>query len=132
MKVLIVEDDFTSRKLLQGILSGYGACDVATNGMEAIEAFKSAWDEKAPYDLICLDVMMPNMDGHEALTKIKSLERERNVTPDKEAKVIMTSALGDPKNVFQALYREGAITYLVKPIGKQKLLDEIKKLGLIK
>jgi two-component system chemotaxis response regulator CheY len=132
MKVLIVEDDFTSRKLLQGILSGYGECDIATDGEEAIEAFKTAWDENAPYDLICLDIMMPNMDGHEALTKIKSIEREKNTAPDKEAKVIMTSALGDPKNVFQALYREGAITYLVKPIGKQKLLDELKKLGLIK
>jgi two-component system, chemotaxis family, chemotaxis protein CheY len=131
MKALIVEDDFTSRRLIQSILSGYGDCDIAINGIEAIEAFKAAWEEKAPYDLICMDIMMPIMDGHEALLQIKTLEKERSIPPEKEVKVIMTTALGDPKNVFQALYKEGAVTYLVKPIGKQRLLDELRKLGLL-
>jgi two-component system, chemotaxis family, chemotaxis protein CheY len=132
MKALIVEDDFTSRRLIQSILSGYGTCDIAINGIEAIEAFKAAWDEKAPYNLICMDIMMPIMDGHEALSKIKNLEQEKGIPTEKEVKVIITTALGDPKNVLQALYREGAVTYLVKPIGKQRLLDELRKLKLIK
>jgi two-component system, chemotaxis family, chemotaxis protein CheY len=131
MKSLIVEDDFTSRKLIQGILSKYSVCDVATNGVEAVEAFQTALIEGEPYDLICMDIMMPQMDGHQALTKIRGIEKEKHVDPENEVKVIMTTALGDPKNVFQSLYKEGAATYLVKPIVKQRLLDEIKKCGLL-
>jgi two-component system, chemotaxis family, chemotaxis protein CheY len=131
MKVLIAEDDFTSRKLLQNILSPYGVCDIAVDGKEAVEAWRVAWDEGVPYDLICMDIMMPNMDGHEALTTIRELEREKKVPSSREVKVIMTTALGDPKNVVQALYKEGALVYLVKPIGKQKLLEEVKRMGLI-
>jgi two-component system, chemotaxis family, chemotaxis protein CheY len=132
MKALIVEDDFASRKLIQTILSKFSACDVATNGVEAVEAFQAAWAEGEPYDLICMDIMMPQMDGHQALSKIRGIEKEKQVVSENEVKVIMTTALGDPKNVFQALYREGAVTYLVKPIAKQLLLDEIKKCGLLK
>jgi two-component system, chemotaxis family, chemotaxis protein CheY len=131
MKVLIVEDDFTSRKLLLSILAGYGTCDVATDGIEAVEAFKTAWDEGIPYNLICMDIMMPRMDGHEALTHIKSIEKQKNIAPAHEVRVIMTTALGDPRNVFQALYKEGAVTYLVKPISKQRLLDEVRNLGML-
>jgi two-component system, chemotaxis family, chemotaxis protein CheY len=131
MKTLIVVDDIASRKLLQSILSACSICDIAINGIEAVEAFKSALDEDLPYDLICMDIMMPNMDGHEALTKIKDIEKEHGISSDEEVKVIMTTVLGDPRNVFQAVNKEGAIAYLAKPIGKQKVLDEIKKLGLL-
>jgi two-component system, chemotaxis family, chemotaxis protein CheY len=131
MKVLIVEDDFTSRKLLQSILSGYGTCDIAIDGVEAVDAFVTSRNEGTPYDLICMDIMMPKMDGHEALARIKEIEKENAVSHDKEVKVIVTTALGDPKNVFQALYKEGAVTYLVKPITKQRLLNEIRSLGLM-
>jgi two-component system chemotaxis response regulator CheY len=127
-----VEDDFTSRKLLQNILSGSSSCDIAVNGAEAVAVFKSAWEEGSPYDLICMDIMMPTMDGHEALIQMRNYEKEKGISSNQEVKVIMTSALGDPKNVFQALYKEGAVTYLVKPISKQKLIEEIKKLGLLK
>ncbi|MCX5814462.1 MAG: response regulator [Proteobacteria bacterium] len=131
MKVLIAEDDFTCRKLMQGILSKYGECDIAINGEEAVEAFKVAWTEGNPYDLICMDIMMPNMDGHEALAKIRGIEAEMGIVNSTEVKVIMTTALGDPKNVMKALYKEGATSYLIKPIGKQSLLGELSKFGLI-
>jgi two-component system, chemotaxis family, chemotaxis protein CheY len=131
MKVLIVEDDFSSRRLLQSILAQYGSCDIAVNGAEAIQAFEEAIKESDSYDLIFMDIMMPQVDGHEALAKIRKLEEQYKVPPTKEAKVIMTSALSDPKNVFQSLYKEGAYAYLVKPLGKQNVIDEIKKLGLI-
>lgn len=131
MKTLIVEDEPTSRLLLRSILSAYGDCDIATDGEEAVEAFKSASEQGVPYDLVCMDIMMPKLDGHEALARIRSVEKERKVPPQEAVKVIMTTALGDPKNVVKALYGEGAGSYLVKPIEKQKLLEELRCLGLI-
>jgi len=131
MKTLIVEDESTSRRLLQAILSRYGACDLAQDGEEAVEAFRSASEQGAPYDLICMDIMMPKMDGHEALAKMRDIEKGRDVPAQKSAKVIMTTALDDPRNIVKAFYGEGAGSYLVKPIEKQKLLEELQCMGLI-
>jgi two-component system chemotaxis response regulator CheY len=130
MKYLIVEDDFAARRLLKRYLSGYGDCDVAVNGNEAIEAFRQAMDEKEPYDLICLDIMMPNMDGRDALKAIRQIEREHGIYGLDGAKVIMTTALGDSKNVMGS-FREGCEAYIVKPVEKDKLLEEMENLGLI-
>ena len=71
MRFLIVEDDFTSRRLMQKLLSPYGESDIAVNGIEAVTAFKAAVAEKEPYALICLDVMMPEMDGFAVLDALK-------------------------------------------------------------
>jgi len=131
MRVLIVEDDFVSRKLMQKLLGHYGECDVAVNGQEAIDAFKLALSDARPYDLICMDIMMPQIDGQRALKEIRKIEREKGVPVSKEVKVIMTTALDDPKNVVESLYKGGATSYVIKPIDKKKLLDEVKKLGLL-
>lgn len=131
MKALVVEDDFASRKLLQKILSPYGEVDIAVNGVEAIEAFSRSLEDGEPYDLICMDIMMPEMDGQTALKRIRAFEREKNIAPVDEAKVIMTTALDDPKNVVEAYYKGGATSYVPKPIDKQMLLHLLKNLGLI-
>ena len=131
MKILIVEDDFISRKLLQKLLGHYGECDIAVNGAEAIEAFKLAHEDSKPYSLICMDIMMPQIDGQQALKEIREIEKQRGVPGAEEVKVIMTTALDDPKNVVESLYKGGAVSYVVKPIDKTKLLTEIRKLGLL-
>ncbi|MBN1524197.1 MAG: response regulator [Spirochaetales bacterium] len=131
MRVLIAEDDFGSRKLLQNILAEYGDCDVAVDGEEAIEAFKIAWKEQKPYELVCMDIMMPKVNGQEALKAIRDYERDSGIKPSEEAKVIMTTVLDDPKNVIDALYKGGASAYVVKPINKEKFLKEIHELGLL-
>ena len=130
MKYLIVEDDFAARRLLQRYLSGYGDCDIAVDGHEAVAAFGQALDENEPYDLICLDIMMPAMDGREALQVIRRIEHEHGIHGLDGVKVIMTTALGDSKNVIGS-FREGCEAYIVKPIKKDKLLEEMEKLGLI-
>ena len=129
LKILIVEDDFTCRKLLQTFLSEYGDCFVAINGHEAVEAVRETLDEGQPYDLICLDIMMPEMDGHEALEAIRQIENEHGIAGLDGVKVIMTTALGDSKNVIGA-FRTGCEAYIVKPVSKEKLLEEMEKLGL--
>ncbi|MEW5803948.1 MAG: response regulator [bacterium] len=131
MTSLIVEDDFITRRILKDILSPYGTCDVAVDGEEAVHAFRLAWEEDNPYDLICMDIMMPKMDGHEALSQIREFEKLLSIRGSMETKVIMITALSDPKNVIRALAKEGAAAYITKPINKQKLLNEITDLGLI-
>lgn len=132
MKTLIVEDDFTSRLLIQKILSPYGECHLATNGEEAVQAFMNSKTESAPpFDLICLDIMMPGMDGQAALNKIREIEKQVGIEPGKGARIIMMTALKDKRNVMTAFY-EFCDAYMVKPIDKAKLLEHIRSFGLIK
>jgi two-component system, chemotaxis family, chemotaxis protein CheY len=131
MRTLIVEDDFASRKLLQKYLTPFGTNDVAINGKEAVEAFVLAHDEKVPYDLICLDIMMPEMDGQQVLKTIRQLENEKGISHRNEVKIIMTTALDAPKDVVEAYYLGGCTSYMVKPIDKSKLVTELKSFGLI-
>lgn len=130
MKTLIAEDDFTSRLLLQGLLKGYGACHVAVNGKEAVDAVRIALEAGEPYDLICLDIMMPEMTGQEALQMIREHEECLGILSTRGSKIIMTTALCDIKNVRNAFYNlcDG---YLTKPIQKEMLIKELIKIGLI-
>ncbi len=130
MKCLIVEDNFTARKLLKMYLSSCADCDIAVDGNEAVVAFSLAMDAKEPYDLICLDIMMPNMDGRQALKAIRQIESEHGISGLDCVKVIMTTALEDSKNVMGS-FREGCEAYIVKPVKKDKLFEEIQKLGII-
>lgn len=129
MKCLIVEDDFGARKLLGAYMSEHADCFVAVNGHEAVEAVKDALDEGEPYDLICLDIMMPEMNGHQALEKIREIEKEHGIGGLDGVKVIMTTAMDKPKDIIGA-FRAGCEVYIVKPIRREKLLEEIEKLGL--
>ena len=131
MKCLIVEDDFAARRLMKMYLLNYSDCDIAVDGNEAVEAFGLAMDEKEPYELICLDIMMPNMDGRDALKVIRQIESKHGISGLDCVKVIMTTALGDSKSVIGS-FREGCEAYIVKPVRKDKLLEEMGNLGLIK
>ncbi|OHD26744.1 MAG: hypothetical protein A2Y38_10475 [Spirochaetes bacterium GWB1_59_5] len=130
MKALIVEDDFLSRMLLQGLLKPYVVPDVAVNGKEAVEAVRLSLEAKEPYNLICMDIMMPEMDGQEALRHIRDLEKLAGILPTDGVKVIMITALDDKKNIMTA-FREQCDTYLVKPLDKSKLVKTLETLNLI-
>ncbi|MBG0789779.1 MAG: response regulator [Desulfovibrionaceae bacterium] len=131
MRALIVDDDFYSRNMIHEILRQVARCDIAVNGEEAIEAFKRGLADRDPYNLICLDLLMPEMDGQQALREMRSLEQEHNVSPQLEAKVIVTTMLADEKETHDAFFLGGATSYLVKPIDEEKLMNEIRSLGLI-
>lgn len=130
MKSLVVEDEFTSRLLLQQIMKSYGSVDLAVNGKEAVAAVYAALEADEPYDLICLDIMMPEMTGQEALLQIRSLEQSKDIASYKGAKIIMTSALDDMENIRNAF--DGLCDgYLVKPVQKSKLLEILETLKLL-
>ncbi|MDF1616287.1 response regulator [Petrocella sp. FN5] len=128
MKILIAEDDVVSRKLMWKILSDYGDCDLVINGLEAIDAFLLALKDHEPYDLICLDIMMPKVDGVKVLKTIRDLEIQNQIK--NPAKIIMTTALGETEVVDDAFIK-GANAYATKPLDIEKLIDVIKNLQLI-
>lgn len=131
LSILIVEDDFTSRRVLNHILESFGVCDVAIDGEEAVEAVRLGLEGgETRYDLICLDIMMPRMDGQAALQAIRGLEESHGIAPGTGAKIIITSALDDSKNVLQA-FRSQCDGYIVKPYDKQKITAELREQGLI-
>ncbi|MBQ7934524.1 MAG: response regulator transcription factor, partial [Lachnospiraceae bacterium] len=114
MKILLAEDDFVTRKFMMNFLSKYGECDVTVDGMEAVDAFMMALEDEDPYDLVVLDIMMPVMDGYQALKGIRNIEKERNITGDAAVKVIMATALNEEKNVKMA-FDLGCTIYSGKP-----------------
>ncbi len=130
MKILLAEDDFATRKSMSGFLSKYGECDITVDGMEAVDAFHMALEDGEPYDLVCLDIMMPVMDGYQALMGIRNLEKQKNIPEDKAVKVIMTTALNDESNVKMA-FELGCTIYSGKPVDQDRFEQAMKKLNLI-
>ena len=130
MKILLAEDDFASRKFMDKQLSRYGECDVMVDGEEAVDAFMMALEDGHPYDLACLDVMMPVMDGYQVLKAIRDIEAQKGIPDSKRVKVIMTTALNDERNVKMA-FELGCEAYAGKPIDTEKFEKVLKKLGLI-
>lgn len=130
MRFLVVDDDFETRRLVQKLLRPFGDVDVATDGEEAVEAFSRAIKEGEPYALITMDILMPNVDGQEALREIRQIEKEHNIAADKQTRVIMISGLDDSEQLHDAFFLGDATSYIVKPINHTVLLQEIAKLGV--
>ena len=131
LRILIVDDSKTSRLALERLLEPYGDCELGSNGEDAIKAFSMAWEQGLPYDLICLDIMMPHVDGIQALMIIRRMEREMGILKPNGARIIIVTNIDNPSIVFEAYYRGGADAYLYKPVDKTKLTDELKRLKLI-
>ena len=131
LRMLLVEDDFTSRLVLQIFLARYGECHVAVNGREAVEAVRCALERGERYDLICMDILMPEMNGGEAVRKVRSMEEAKGIFSTSGSKIIMTTALDDMKEVIRC-FKELCDAYLVKPIDLAKLLDLMKSYQLVR
>jgi two-component system chemotaxis response regulator CheY len=130
LKILLVEDDFTSRVILRGLLRAYGDCHIAVNGKEAVEAFRDACDSPEHYDLVCMDVRMPEMDGTEAVRQIRAIEEEKGVSSSSGAKIFMTTAIHDLKTV-NASYWALCDAYLLKPVDGAQLQQHLLAFGLV-
>lgn len=118
MKFLIIEDDKTAQMLLKQIVANYGSYDVASNGLEALELIISKGHSS--YDLIFLDIMMPEMDGLEFLEKLRNYEKENNLI---NKKIIVISALEAEKTIIPKFVNDKSLTYLVKPINRNVIIE---------
>jgi two-component system chemotaxis response regulator CheY len=130
MRILIAEDDRISRSFLQKFMVTYGEVDVAVDGMEAIDLYMDAIKEGKPFDLLCLDIMMPKVDGLKVLKVIRQLESQNEKASDKKIKIIMMTALADIGYVDEA-FRLGCDAYASKPVDTEKVEEAMRNLGLI-
>ncbi|GAB6038116.1 response regulator [Fundidesulfovibrio butyratiphilus] len=129
MRVLIVDDDFYSRSFLEYILHPYAVCDTAANGEEAVMLFNQALAQGSPYRLICMDLLMPVIDGPNALREMREVEKDHGVEKNDQCKVIITSVLEDAEDTHNAMYLGEAVAFLQKPIEEEALLAELRRLG---
>jgi len=130
MRALIVDDDFYSRVMLHDMLRGVFECHIAVNGEEAVCAFQRALDDGRPYDLVCLDLLMPEMDGQEALQEMRGSEREKGVGAEARSRIVVISMVDDNRETNEAFFLGEADSFLVKPISRERLLEEVRSLGL--
>jgi two-component system chemotaxis response regulator CheY len=130
LRMLLAEDDLTCGLLLQTILSRYGECHVVMNGIEAVEAFRIAMEQGQAYDLICMDILMPEMNGREAVRRIRAMEEARGILSTSGVKIIMTTTVEDVKEVILC-FHELCDAYLMKPIDMTELIGLMKRYQLI-
>lgn len=128
-RILIVEDDAVSATLLKAILSPYGDCAIAEDGMKAMEAWNSAQGSGQPFGLVCLDIMLPGKDGQEVLKEIREAEAKADIPAPDGVPIIMITALKDKENVMNA-FRSQCEAYIVKPIRKKEVIAQLASLGL--
>ncbi|MFC1490466.1 response regulator [Candidatus Latescibacterota bacterium] len=129
MKILIAEDDFVSRKLMHKFLMPYGECKIAGDGQIALDIFSLSLEKEDYFSLVCLDIMMPEIDGLDVLIEMRNMEKAKDIDDSDKTKIIMTTALSDKVNVINAA-RSQCDGYLVKPIDKKKLINQLITLGL--
>lgn len=130
LNILVAEDNLHARLLMQEILSPLGNVFSVVNGEEAVVAFLDSLRRGDPYDLICLDIMMPIKDGQTVLKEIRETEKDRGILPGKGVTIVMTTALTDPKNVMKT-YDEMCNAYIFKPINIAEFMKQLQNLGLI-
>lgn len=130
LKFLVVDDDFINRLLLQRILESYGTVHMAANGKEAVQSVITAIQAGQTYDLVCLDIMMPEMNGEEALMQIRKEERKAGIPIGKGMKVFMITAVDDSKRIMTS-FRNNCDGYIIKPVSKSKLIEQLEKNSLI-
>ena len=113
--VLICDDAAFMRVMIKDILTknGYDVAGEAENGLKAVEKY----NETKP-DLVMMDITMPEMDGIQALKKIKEA--------DPAANIIMCSAMGQQAMVIEAI-QSGAKDFIVKPFQAERVLEAVKK-----
>ncbi len=120
MKILVAEDNEVNRVVMEKYLESYGDIDFAEDGLTAVELFSKALDNQ-PYDLICLDIMMPGMDGQNVLKAIRAVEAGKSIFGMNAVKIIMVTALTDKSNVMDA-FKSQCEAYITKPVDRNVLI----------
>ncbi len=127
-RILILEDDPVSGKLMQKYLDPYGDCTLVVDGKTAVEVFEQAVLNGDIFHLLVLDIMVPEIHGKDVLKRIREIESRHEIPVGRRARAIMTTALSDTQNVVDS-FKGHCDAYLIKPIDRKVLISEISSLG---
>ena len=126
---LVVEDDELTAKLLIMILEDNGyIVDWFPDGHQAIEAAYNAIMDKDHYKLILCDIMIPNLDGHSVIIKIRELEKNANLSKGEKSDIFIVSSIDDPTNVAIGKFKGQIAGYITKPFSRADITNELVKL----
>lgn len=133
MKILVVDDERICREMFKKVLSRYGQCDDVKNGTEAIEAFKNSLDNENPYQLIILDIVLPDFHGGQVLKAIRGFERQKRIHEIDYVRIIFVSATHTWFNKEMVTQKLNPLyeTYYIKSPDLNELVDKIHELGFI-
>lgn len=127
MKFLIVDDDESIHLYLQSLLGKYAQCDSAPCGEDGIALFEEAHVSGKPYDVVFMDILMPGIDGHQTAGALRDREQGMGIGSRDQFKLVMITSLVDDTNVSKAFFNSGALCYIVKPLEKNKVLEELRQ-----
>jgi two-component system, chemotaxis family, chemotaxis protein CheY len=129
VKTLTVDDSKAILELMGCMLNESGIEDItkAHNGLQALQHFEAALMSGKPYSLVLLDIVMPMMDGQEALKRMRALEKEAGISEDGRAVIIMATSLHSPRDMVAALIDGDCSDYLVKPFQCEDLQGMLSK-----
>ena len=129
MRILIVNDDMVSRTKLELIMDHFGDCKTAICGNDALAAFHEARRYDDPFNLIMLDINLPDIDGIQVLNVIRNTEKELNIEKARKAKILITTSCRD-KDRIVASVRAGCDDYISKPFNLKLIRNKLRKLGI--
>ncbi len=128
MKILVVDDELVSRKKMHKIMESFGECEAVEKGEEAVIAFTKAWEMGIPFDMMSLDIVMPDMSGIDVLHKVRAIEKEKDLPKQRQIKIMMVTSHSDKDNVMGSM-NAGCNNYIVKPFDKERVAKKLKSLG---
>lgn len=133
MKSIVVDDELICRKIFEKVLLQYGPCDTVKNGTEALEAYKTSLDNNCPYQLMVLDIILPDIHGGQVLKAIRDLEKGRGIDEIDKLRVIVTTAT-------ETWFSKGFVTknlnflyeaYFIKSPDMSEFIERIHDLGFV-
>ena len=130
MKILIVDDIAVNTRIMVHLLSEYAECHIANSGYQALCKVAESLEQSGPFDLICMDIMMPGMNGIQSIEKIRELETKQKYKNLKPTKILMVTTIKEDASVIKSI-KAGCDGYILKPVDKYALVDQLHKLGIL-
>ncbi len=131
MRYLIVDDDPNICTLLSVYLAPFGDTIIANHGEDALHLFKADLEEGNHFNVVFMDISMPDMDGHQVVQEMRDMEKTREISGPERFKLVMITAHSDVKNVTESFFSGEADCYVTKPFSEESLLDELKQAKII-
>jgi len=128
MKILIIDDEKISRKVLLKQLEGVGSCTAVDDSEKGLKMVEKALEKKKPYDLITLDVSMPRMNGQSLLKSIRKKEKGLKIKKADRTKILMVTSRMNISTIKECI-KYGCDGYLSKPVTRYQILGSLGNMG---